>query len=172
MPNCTEESCESAPIPEGCGHYCVQHMLKQTTREELELILGLSKELAETIYNAYHGPFAINNFEDLHLTALQANEVVEKVMSLNQYQLDYFNTGRSLRRDVIYAIKLLDINKDKIQVTGAENVFADTVIVDPFERKKINQLRVDLEKVHPDKIHLYKMEVDKIYLKKIYPKEL
>jgi len=112
MADCSNK-CRKAPIPEECIRYCLHNILAEATKEEKQLILGLSSTLTDSIYNAFNNKYEpIKNFEDLEssLGIIQSSELLEKFRSLNQYQLDYFNANKSARNDIINSIKRLGLD--------------------------------------------------------------
>lgn len=104
-----DRDCTRVPIPHKCVDYCLEKILSTATLEEKQLVLGLSKSLALAIYNAYQRN--INSFDDLrqYLSLDEIQQVTEKFLQINQYQLNYFRKPRSEREIIIRRLRDLDL---------------------------------------------------------------
>lgn len=105
-----DRDCTIVPIPRKCVDYCLEKVLSTATLEEKQLIIGLSKDLAIAIYEAYQSR-NINSFDDLrqYLSPTAIQQVTEKFLQINQYQLNYFRKPRSEREIIIRRLRDLDL---------------------------------------------------------------
>lgn len=104
--------CTTVPIPKKCVSFCLEGILRNSTIEENQLILGLDQNLSLAIYNAYNGFKSINSFEDLRteLTSEQAKTLTTKFEQINQFQLNYYMKSSEERDNVINSIRNLGLD--------------------------------------------------------------
>lgn len=104
--------CTTVPIPKKCVSFCLEGILRNSTIEENQLILGLNPDLSLAVYNAYNGFRDINLFEDLRaeLSSERLETLMAKFEHINQYQLNYFKKSGKNRAIVINAIRNLGLD--------------------------------------------------------------
>ncbi len=110
--NCDfKRDCSKVPIPNKCVEYCLERILRNASVEEKQLVLGLEENLAIAIFKAYNAS-TINSFSDLkrRLTTEQADSLVMKFKTINQFQLNYFNAPRDERESIIDELKRMGLN--------------------------------------------------------------
>ena len=105
--------CSKAPIPQRCLKYCMENTLRNATIEEKMLILGLSSDIANKIFTAYNKQ-NIRSFDDLvrYLNKKESEEIENRFLALNQYQLDYFQKSREERDEIITVLRNVMRDRD------------------------------------------------------------
>lgn len=110
-----ERDCISVPFPDRCRKFCIERILSMATLEEKKLILGLKPATASAILNVYNNSaIEINSFDDLEkqLKPVHIEEILSKVSSINQYQLNYFQLPSYERNRIVELIRGLGIDEE------------------------------------------------------------
>lgn len=91
-----------------CLSHCCAKVLATSTREELELILGLQREEADRIVN-WEGRERAKTLKDFEkiLSPKEIRSLSGKINSLNESQLEYFSVSADERAKVSEPIKAI-----------------------------------------------------------------
>lgn len=94
MKNCDpKKDCLIIPFPKECFDFCVEKILRVARPTDKINILGMDKNLADAIFNAYNnGKRPISSFKDLErsLDNAEIRKIRTVFLNLSQEQLDHF----------------------------------------------------------------------------------
>ncbi len=94
MKNCDpKKDCLSIPFPKECFDFCIERILRVATPADKVRILGMDKDLAESIFQAYnYGERTIRTFKDLErsLDSNKIKQIKAIFLHLTQEQLNHF----------------------------------------------------------------------------------